>query len=47
MHALSVIVNMSLILPYQFELESDPENIDEEDRLEPVQARLLQDVSQW
>ncbi|CAM4511196.1 unnamed protein product [Leuciscus chuanchicus] len=46
MHALSVIVNMSLILPYQFEPESDPENIDEEDRLEPVQARLLQDVSQ-
>uniref|UniRef100_A0A9J8BS37 P2X purinoreceptor 7 intracellular domain-containing protein n=1 Tax=Cyprinus carpio carpio TaxID=630221 RepID=A0A9J8BS37_CYPCA len=47
MHALNVIVNMSLILPYQFEPESDPENIDEEDRVEPVQARLLKDVLQW
>jgi len=38
MHALIVIVK---ILPYQFEPESDLENIDEENRKEPVQTRIL------
>ncbi len=37
------IVNIA----YQFEPDWDPENISEEDRAEPVQARLLQDVSEW
>jgi len=40
MHALIVIVKMSNILPYQFEPEPDTKNIDEENRLEPVQTQL-------
>ncbi len=34
-------------IAYQFGPEWDPENISEEDRAEPVQAQLLQDVSEW
>ncbi len=34
-------------IAYQFEPEWDPENISEEDHAEPVQAQLLQDVSEW
>ncbi len=33
------------MLSYQFEPKS--ENITEEDRAEPMQARLLLDVSEW
>ncbi len=42
------IVNYGVVnIAYQFEPEWDPENISEEDCEEPVQARLLQDVSEW
>ncbi len=34
-------------IAYQFGPEWDPENINEKDRAEPVQAQLLQDVSEW
>ncbi len=34
-------------IAYQFGPERDPENISEEDQAEPVQAQLLQDVSEW
>ncbi len=34
-------------IAYQFEPDGFPENISEEDRAEPVQARLLQHVSEW
>ncbi len=33
-------------IAYQFEPDGRPENISEEDRAEPVQARLLQHVSE-
>ncbi len=36
------IVNNGVVyIAYQFEPDWDPENISEEDRAEPVQARLL------
>ncbi len=42
------IVNNGVVnIAYQFEPDWDPENIIEEDHAEPVQARLLQDVSEW
>ncbi len=42
------IVNNDVInIAYQFEPDWDPENINEEDHAETMQARLLQDVSEW
>ncbi len=35
------IVNNGVYIAYQFEPDWDPEDISEEDRAEPVQARLL------
>jgi len=35
---------MASIKPYQFEPESDPDNVSEDDRAEPVQERLFQNV---
>ncbi len=45
----SCIVNNGVVINivYQFEPDWDPENISEEDHAELVQARLLQDVSEW
>ncbi len=41
-------VNNGVIsIAYQFEPDGGPENISEEDRVEPVLAHLLQDVSKW
>ncbi len=33
------------VLPRQFEPDSDPENIEQEDRAEPLHARILQDIN--
>ncbi len=42
------IVNNDVVnIVYQFVPDRDTENISEEDHAEPVQARLLQDVSEW
>ncbi len=42
------IINNGVVnIPYQFEPNWDPETISEEDHTEPVQAWLLQDVSEW
>ncbi len=42
------IVNNDVVnIAYQFEPGWDAENISEEDCAEPVQARLLEDVSEW
>jgi len=38
---------MASILPYQTEPESDPDSSNEEGQAEPLQARLLKDVSEW
>ncbi len=41
------VVNDGVVnIAYQFEPDWDPENISEEDRAEPVQAQLLQDISE-
>ncbi len=42
------IVNNDVVnIAIQFEPDWDPENISEEDRAEPVQAQLLQDISEF
>ncbi len=42
------IVNNGVVnIAYHFEPDWYPENISEEDRVEPVQAQLLQDISEW
>ncbi len=40
----NVVNNGAVNIAYQFEPEWDPDNISEEDRAEPVQARLWQEV---
>ncbi len=35
------------VLPYQFKPDSDPENIEQEDRAEPLHAQILQDILEW
>ncbi len=34
-------------LLYQFKPDSDPENIEQEDRAEPLHAQILQDILEW
>ncbi|XP_065126270.1 P2X purinoceptor 7-like [Paramisgurnus dabryanus] len=46
---MQIAETMAIVLPYQFEPESDPESSDEQTAVTatPPQARLLQNVSQW
>ncbi len=37
----------SSILPYQFEPDSDPEDIEQEGRAEPLHAQILQDILKY
>ncbi len=47
-HVLSVsVLRMPSILPYQFELDSDSETIELENRAEPLHAQILQDILDW